>query len=95
MDRTILNGNEDPASKRWHIDRRIPVAVVVCLLLQLGTFVWTASAIFTRVSIHDQRLDSLEHSLTALIPTTIEIKTKMDLMVTQFDELKRNFTPRR
>lgn len=41
---------EDPASVRWHLDRRVPVVIVVTLMLQAAGSVWWASDMSARVS---------------------------------------------
>ena len=40
----------DPASESWHLDKRIPVALILALLAQFGGGVWWISSIESRVT---------------------------------------------
>lgn len=46
----------DPASREWHLDKRIPVALIVALALQAGGGLWWASNINARVEVVEQAL---------------------------------------
>jgi hypothetical protein len=53
----------DPASMPWHIDRRIPVALIGTMLLQIGLGVWWLSSIEFRVGDHEKQLGRIESEL--------------------------------
>lgn len=40
---------EDPATGSWHLDRRVPVALIVTIVLQTGGIIWWAAGINARV----------------------------------------------
>lgn len=46
----------DPAGEHWHLDKRVPLALIATLFLQTAGIVWWASGINTRV-------ESLEASM--------------------------------
>jgi len=54
----------DPASENWHLDKRIPVALIIALLMQFGLGVWWIASIEGRVT-------SLEEK--AIVVTTVPI----------------------
>jgi hypothetical protein len=46
----------DPASGDWHIDKRIPVALIVALLIQAAAAVWWAAGVQARVAVLEQKV---------------------------------------
>ena len=40
----------------WHLDKRVPIALILTLLLQMGTAIWWASRMDTRVSIVEDHI---------------------------------------
>lgn len=61
------NIEDDLRARRWMIDRHIPVAIVIALILQTGTWIWWAASFSTATT---ARLDVLEqqHKITAMLP---------------------------
>lgn len=47
---------EDPASGDWRIDKRIPVALIVALLIQAAAAVWWAASADARLSVLEQKV---------------------------------------
>lgn len=55
----------------WHLDKRIPIALIVTIALQTGMGVWWAAAITTRqgylegrLSLHDAQIEAMRASAT-------------------------------
>ena len=74
----------DPASESWHLDRRIPVAIIVTLAIQTGAAIWFASGIAHRV-------DSLERQQTAASPQgerIIRLETRMESIAEYILEIR-------
>lgn len=46
----------------WHLDKRIPVALIVTLLVYGGMGLWWASATDERLEGHKQRIERLENT---------------------------------
>lgn len=44
-----MNAHDDPASTSWHLDRRIPIALIVSIALQTGLGIWWAADLSARV----------------------------------------------
>jgi septal ring factor EnvC (AmiA/AmiB activator) len=50
-----MTGREDP----WHLDKRVPLALILALLVQTAGMVWWAATISSRVDNHDREIASL------------------------------------
>ena len=49
--------------QHWSIDRRIPLALIVTLLMQFGAFIWWFSSVESRLTMKEQRLTRVEQRL--------------------------------
>lgn len=56
MDRRASDGTE----RHWHLDKRVPVALIVAIMVQTGTAVWWAAGQDATVANHSERLAKLE-----------------------------------
>ena len=73
------NGREDPQTQSWHVDRRVPIALITAIMIQSGGAIWWAatttgrlSAIETLVnSSMNNRLNRIEDKLDRLIENGI------------------------
>jgi hypothetical protein len=55
----------DPATEQWHLDRRIPLALIVTMMIQFGGGIWWLSQIQFRVEQQGQAIEALESSVRA------------------------------
>ena len=70
----MAHDDGDPASESWHLDRRIPVAIIVTLAIQTGGAIWFASGI-------SHRVDSLERqqvSASTQGDRIVRLETRME-----------------
>lgn len=44
----------------WHLDKRVPLALILSLAVQTGVMVWWAATLSARVDDHDRRIDRVE-----------------------------------
>ena len=63
---------EEPASGPWHLDRTVPIGLIITILLQTITVVWVMSGLFSRVdqqtrdlAAQDQRIRGVEQAVQA------------------------------
>lgn len=56
---TRQNAEDDPAASAWHLDKRIPIALLIGLLCNAAAGVWWASQLTSRV-------DSVERAVVSL-----------------------------
>ena len=79
----------------WHLDKRVPVTLVVVILLQTGAAIWWAASINARVAAAEliiaargpviERFVRTENSYFQLRD---ELLSRLDLMSTDFDRLE-------
>lgn len=75
----------DKSDERWHIDRKLPIALIVTLVLtfsgQTFTAIWWASKT-------DSRIEALERQTTAAVPTTTEQGTRLTRVETRLEAVQ-------
>jgi hypothetical protein len=47
-------------SESWHLDKRVPITLIVAILVQSMAFVWAASQINFQVQDHERRITAAE-----------------------------------
>lgn len=53
---------ERKQAQRWHVGRELPLAVLIGLLIQTGTFIWFLSGLSTKVDYAVQQLQEFKDS---------------------------------
>jgi hypothetical protein len=43
-------------SDNWHLDKKVPIALILAILLQTAAFVWQIAEMKFRIDDHDRRL---------------------------------------
>jgi hypothetical protein len=69
---------------KWHLDKKVPVALIATLAVQTVAIVWWAASL-------SQRVDALEHNAVAAVPrleSVIRLETKVDVINSTLQELK-------
>jgi hypothetical protein len=73
----------------WHLDKRVPIAMILTIVLQTGTFVWFAARL-------DHRVEALERSesrLTTSAPVQADrltrVEVKLETVQEGITEIKR------
>jgi len=54
-----------PSPEPWHLDRRVPLALIVSLAAQTAGMVWWAANLAARVEQHAAQIDALRSAETA------------------------------
>jgi hypothetical protein len=66
---------------RWHLDKKVPIALIGAILIQTGTFIWFMAHLDARVGILEQRAAD-----RSLLPDRV---TRLEVIVEQIpDTLK-------
>ena len=70
----VMRDYEDD-NKRWHLDKRVPLALIVTIVVQTAGLVWWASSL-------SERVNSLERTREATAPqgdrlTRVEVKLEV------------------
>jgi hypothetical protein len=81
----------------WHLDRRVPIALILTLLMQTAGFGWWASGLDHRVSEHQRRIASLEqYDANSAVEgrRVAELLARLDERLTTQTELLREIRER-
>ena len=70
---------DSPPREPWHLDRRVPVALIVTLVIQTGAVVWWASNI-------DKRVEQLEDQ----VATRALVNERLARMEAQIGGIREN-----
>ncbi len=60
--------------KQWHLDRKVPLALIVTLIFHMGGTIWLASALFTRVATLESRMEASAPQAERI--TRVEVKVE-------------------
>lgn len=69
----------------WHLDKRIPIAIIVALVCQTGGAVWWARGL-------DARVETLERGAASTAPQgdrLTRVEVKLDVVQENLGEIKR------
>jgi hypothetical protein len=70
--------------KHWHLDKRVPLALIFAILVQTGAALWWAAGVNARVEqLERQVIGSAPH-----VERIVRLETKMDAIFAQLAEIK-------
>lgn len=78
---------DTPPLTRWTLDRRIPVALLTCLVFQFGALTWWAAKT-------DNRIEVLEHAVALMMPrleSVTRLEVKVDYLSQQIADSRKDF----
>lgn len=70
---------------KWHLDRRVPLAMILAIIMQTGTFIWWASSL-------TERVNTLERERVATAPQgdrLTRVEVKVEGVQTSLDRIER------
>ena len=73
---------------KWHLDRRVPLALIVTIGLQTGAFIWWAASL-------SERVNTLERDRVASAPQgerLTRVEVKLEGVQTGIEDIKRLIT---
>jgi len=74
----------DDDDSKWHLDKKVPIALMSTIVFQTMVFIWGASNLWTRVG-------ELERQQTAAVPrleSVIRLEAKVDNISGSLTEIK-------
>lgn len=74
---------QSQSSSPWVLDRRIPLALVLGLLIQFGTGVWVAAQMRLQIDILDRRMTTFEVKVEPVGDRMTRMETLLETMVTE------------
>lgn len=88
-------------SDHWSLNRKVPVAIIITLVLQIVGFAWYAAKLDARVEEQAQRLAKTEAQILAIDRDARDfgvrmarIEEKTGAMLNILERLERRFIPR-
>ena len=58
--------------RQWHLDKKVPLALIIAIVIQTGTFIWWASSLTERVGVLERTAVSTAPQSERL--TRVEVK---------------------
>lgn len=80
------------AEQHWSVDKRVPLALIVTIVIQTASFIWFAAALWQQVQAQGARIDAIEGMkvetrLVRLEEEFANLKPQLDRMETKLDRL--------
>lgn len=85
----LARNPEMEADARWHLDKRIPIAIILAILAQTGAGFWWAATTSERVSTLEKRVDASAPQSDRLTRLEVNVEVLKDGV----SEIKRLLTP--
>lgn len=79
------------ADTRWHLDKKVPIALLLAIMAQTGTGFWWAATTSERINNLEKRAESVAPQADRL--TRVEVK--LDVVQENLGEIKRLLQTRR
>lgn len=79
-----MAATDETQDRQWHLDKKVPLALIVTIIAQTMAIVWWAATA-------SSRLDQLERQVNTAAPQAeriIRLETKMDGIAEAISELK-------
>lgn len=76
----------------WSLDKRVPLALIVTIVIQTASVIWFAAALWQQVQAQGARIDAIEGMkvemrLVRLEEAFANLKPQLDRMETKLDRL--------
>jgi hypothetical protein len=71
--------------KRWHLDKKVPIALIITIVMQTGCFIWWAASL-------SERVNTLERDALRSAPYAeriVRLETRMESIADGILEIKR------
>jgi len=79
-----MTESERQYDREWHLDKKVPLALIVTLSLQTVAIVWWAASISARVDVLEQRVVAAAPQAERII----RLEAKLDNVVDKIAEIK-------
>ena len=78
--------------RHWHLDKRIPVAIITAIALQTFGAVWWAASLSARVDVLESRWTQFEGALARLRiqeNNSTRLNTRLESLYTRLDRIEQ------
>ena len=79
--------------KSWHLDKRVPIALLGAIMLQTCAAIWWAASISARVDTLERDRTAMSLAVGPQAERLIRVETKVDSMHEDVNEIKRAIRP--
>jgi hypothetical protein len=86
----------------WHLDKKVPIALIITLVLQAAAFIWWAASQSALINLHERRLDTAERRIDSgdgrsqvLSEKIVRIEANTESIVSSINRIERVVTPPR
>lgn len=62
----MSEGEQRDGDSSWHLDKRVPLALITTSLLQIVTIVWIASQMFSGIGMNKENISKLDTAVSSL-----------------------------
>jgi hypothetical protein len=80
---------DGPSGRKWHLDKRVPIALIFAMLVQTGGIVWWGATTSEKVSVLKERLDAIAPQADRLTRVEVNIEAIKDSL-TEIKQALRN-----
>ena len=88
-----MTEQDDPAGRGWHLDKRIPVALILALIFQFAGGVYWVTSLESRTLNNRERIARLEEQMDPVRLTLERIDQRLQWIVRRLDR-EQNGDPR-
>lgn len=67
----------------WHLDRKVPMAIIIALAVQAGSFIWWASGVENRALTQGKDMESAEIRIEKLEDSKSDLLQRLTAVETQ------------
>lgn len=81
---------EDPAAQGgWHLDKRVPIALILTIVLQTSVGIWWAATQTARIDANTRAIMRLENSSDGVPARLSRIETRQEYMLQTIERIDR------
>jgi hypothetical protein len=82
---------------QWHLDKKVPIALIVAIALQSGGVMWWVGSSSQRLDQNERQVTALAPQVTATAEKIIRVESKLEAISESITEIKNLIrqTPRR
>ena len=76
---------DDPAGGTWHLDKRVPLAMIVTIMVQTGTIIWWAAGISARLD----QVERIQQSTAPQGDRLTRVETRLEAVQQGIERIER------
>ncbi len=81
--------NQDNKDNQWHLDKKVPISLILAIALQTGAAIWWVSAVDARVAALELKAAKAEAALSEVVQLRARVDSIYDRQVRMDDKIDR------